>query len=95
MEAYGMDNQILEFIKKVQSIAQIGLSFSTDPYAVDNYEELKRLEKFKTTLNIAMEANSALWRLTNDVKYRDWLHTLNENHRKKMKDIEAQIVLHS
>ena len=38
-----MDNQILEFIKKVQSIAQIGLSFSTDPYAIDNYEELKRL----------------------------------------------------
>lgn len=61
----------------------------------DNYEELKRLEKFKTTLNIAMEANSALRHLTNDVKYRDWLHTLNENHRKKMKDIEAQIVLHS
>lgn len=61
----------------------------------DNYEELKRLEKFKTTLNIAMEANSTLRHLTNDVKYRDWLHTLNENHRKKMKDIEAQIVLHS
>lgn len=63
--------------------------------AEDNYEELKRLEKFKTTLNIAMEANSALRHLTNDVKYRDWLHTLNENHRKKMKDIEAQVVLHS
>ena len=38
-----MDNQILEFIKKVQSIAQIGLSFSTDPYAIDNYEELKKI----------------------------------------------------
>ena len=38
-----MDNQFLEFIKKVQSIAQIGLSFSTDPYAVDNYEELKKI----------------------------------------------------
>lgn len=36
-----MDDQVLEFIKKVQSIAQIGLSFSTDPYAVDNYKELK------------------------------------------------------
>ena len=38
-----MDNQFLEFIKKVQSIAQIGLSFSTDPYAVDNYEELMKI----------------------------------------------------
>lgn len=63
--------------------------------AEDNYEELKRLEKFKTTLNIAMEANSALRHLTNDVKYRDWLHTINENHRKKMKDIEEQVALHS
>ncbi|MDE5978352.1 MAG: NUDIX hydrolase N-terminal domain-containing protein [Turicibacter sp.] len=38
-----MADQVLEFIKKVQSIAQIGLSFSTDPYAVDNYKELKKI----------------------------------------------------
>lgn len=38
-----MEDQLLEFIKKVQSIAQIGLSFSTDPYAVDNYKELKSI----------------------------------------------------
>ena len=38
-----MENQALEFIKKVQSIAQIGLSFSTDPYAIDNYEELRKI----------------------------------------------------
>lgn len=38
-----MDDQVLEFIKKVQSIAQIGLSFSIDPYAVDNYKELKEI----------------------------------------------------
>lgn len=38
-----MENQLLEFIKKVQSIAQIGLSFSTDPYAIDNYEELRKI----------------------------------------------------
>ena len=35
--------QYLEFIKKVQSISQIGLSFSSDPYALDNYKELKEL----------------------------------------------------
>lgn len=38
-----MTDPVLEFIKKVQSISQIGLSFSTDPYAVDNYEELKKI----------------------------------------------------
>ncbi len=38
-----MSDKILAFIKKVQSISQIGLTYSTDPYAVDNYEELKRL----------------------------------------------------
>ncbi len=38
-----MENQVLEFIKKVQSIAQIGLFFSTDPYAIDNYEELRKI----------------------------------------------------
>ena len=38
-----MENQVLDFIKKVQSIAQIGLFFSTDPYAIDNYEELRKI----------------------------------------------------
>lgn len=38
-----MSDQYLEFIKKVQSISQIGLSFSSDPYALDNYKELKEL----------------------------------------------------
>lgn len=81
--------------KLVEDKTYYPLAYLYTKVAEDNYEELKRLEKFKTTLNIAMEANSALRHLTNDVKYRDWLHTLNENHRKKMKDIEAQIVLHS
>ena len=36
-----MNDEMLEFVKKVQSIAQIGMSFSKDPYAVENYEELK------------------------------------------------------
>ena len=81
--------------KLVEDKTYYPLAYVYTKVAEDNYEELKRLEKFKTTLNIAMEANSALRHLTNDVKYRDWLHTINDNHRKKMKDIEEQIVLHS
>lgn len=57
----------------------------------DNFEDLIRLEKFKRTLNVAMTANSELRHLTNDPKYKDWLHSLNENHRKKMIDIENEI----
>lgn len=57
----------------------------------DNFEDLIRLEKFKRTLNVAMTANSELRHLTNDQKYKDWLHSLNENHRKKMIDIENEI----
>ena len=38
-----MRDRVLEFIKKVQSISQIGLTYSKDPYAVDNYHELKTL----------------------------------------------------
>ncbi|ERJ10888.1 NUDIX hydrolase N-terminal domain-containing protein [Haloplasma contractile] len=36
-------DEYLEFIKKVQAISQIGLSYSEDEYAVDNYKELKAL----------------------------------------------------
>lgn len=57
----------------------------------DNFEDLIRLEKFKRTLNVAMTANSELRHLTNDPKYKDRLHSLNENHRKKMIDIENEI----
>lgn len=81
--------------KLVEDKTYYALAYVYTKVAEDNYEELKRLEKFKTTLNIAMEANSALRHLTNDKKYQDRLHTLNENHRKKMKDIENEIIKHS
>lgn len=63
--------------------------------AEDNFEELQRLEKFKTKLNIAITTNSELRHLTNDQKYKDRLHSLNENHRKKMIDIENEVKKHS
>lgn len=44
-------NQFYDFIVKVHSIAKIGLTYSKDPYAIDNYKELndlsvKMLENF-------------------------------------------------
>lgn len=36
---------ILDFILKVQSISKVGLTFSKDEYALENYEELQVLSK--------------------------------------------------
>ncbi|MCL1948575.1 MAG: NUDIX hydrolase [Turicibacter sp.] len=36
-----MKDNMLEFIKKVQAISQTGLTYLTDPYALENYAELK------------------------------------------------------
>lgn len=35
----------LEFIVKVQQVAKIGLKYSTDEYALDNYQELEKLSR--------------------------------------------------
>lgn len=36
-------NEFYDFIVKVQAISKIGLTYSTDPYAIDNYKELSEL----------------------------------------------------
>lgn len=38
-------NEFYDFIVKVHSIAKIGLTYSTDPYAIENYNELNELSK--------------------------------------------------
>ena len=35
--------QIYDFVLKIQSIAKIGLIYSTDPYAISNYKEINEL----------------------------------------------------
>ena len=37
--------EFYDFVVKVHSIAKIGLTYSKDPYALDNYEELNRISK--------------------------------------------------
>lgn len=37
--------EFYNFVVKVHSIAKIGLTFSKDPYAIDNYKELNELSK--------------------------------------------------
>lgn len=38
-------NEFYDFIVKVQAISKIGLTYSTDPYAIDNYKELNELSR--------------------------------------------------
>lgn len=59
--------------------------------AEDNYEELKRLNKMKTLTENMIRDNSEMRHLTNDTKYQEKLHDMNEIHRKKIADIENQI----
>ena len=37
--------EFYDFVVKVHSIAKIGLTFSKDPYAIDNYKELNELSR--------------------------------------------------
>lgn len=60
-----------------------------------NREELQRLEKMKSLLNVACEAHSALRHLTNDETYKEFLHKINEQHRSKIHDCDVQKALHS
>lgn len=34
---------LIDYLLKVEEIAKVGLKYSTDPYALDNYDELQRL----------------------------------------------------
>lgn len=38
-----MTYQWLEWAKQIQAIAQIGLTYTKDPYDVERYEELRRI----------------------------------------------------
>ena len=48
-----------QFTSKVLSVARIGLKFSTDPFALENYEELEKLaiETLKTNVDPTIQTN--------------------------------------
>jgi len=53
-------NSIVEFIMKVEEISKVGLMYSTDPYARDNYEQLQKLAKtfIADQMNIDLESGN-------------------------------------
>lgn len=50
---------ILDFVKRVQAISKVGLLFSKDPYALENYEELQKLstEFLNQTYHLDIDTN--------------------------------------
>lgn len=53
--------------------------------------EIKRLNEFRTNLQIAIDTNSKMWHQTNDAAYRTKLHDMNDRNRSKLQDIEMEL----
>ena len=53
-------------------------------------EELKRLNKFKQLVDQNIANNSEMWFTTNDKEFKDRLHSVNNELRNKLSDIQAE-----
>lgn len=53
-------------------------------------EELKRLNKFKQLVEQNIANNSEMWFTTNDKEFKDRLHSVNNELRNKLSDIQAE-----
>lgn len=40
-----MTKEVLEYVKRIQAMAKIGLSYTTNPYDIERYEELKEISE--------------------------------------------------
>jgi hypothetical protein len=87
---YGRKYNIYELKNKIGDIKCYG-SFLYIYTNVENLEEIKRLNEFKTLLQNTIELNSQLWHKTNDKNYQSILHYMNEKNRKKIEDIEVEL----
>lgn len=58
-----MNDIFLEFAKKIQSIAQIGLSYTENPYDIERYEQLRLIsfQMMKKLSNTSVEKISGLF----------------------------------
>lgn len=71
-----------------------GLCFYDSAYVytkVDNLAEIKRLNEFKTTLEVAIQLNSKMRHQTNSVEFQDQLHKFNNLLRKKVQDCNTEL----
>lgn len=82
-------NQIYELKHKISEISCYGsFLYLYTKVAEDALEEIKRLNELKTKIVQVIELNSAIWNLINDTTYKNSLHKMNEDNRKKLKTVE-------
>lgn len=90
--AKGTDHNIYEL---EHTLNQIKCYYSNTYVYVKVWEnalnEVKRLNEFRTNLLLAIETNSKMRHQTNSENYRVKLHNINEEHRKKLQDIEREL----
>ena len=87
---YGRKYNVYELKNKIWDIKCYG-SFLYIYTNVENLEEVKRLNEFKTNLLNTIELNSKMWHQTNDKNYQSILHYVNEKNRKKLEEIETEL----
>lgn len=57
----------------------------------DALEEIKRLETLRSRIIQVRDLNSEIWHLVNDTTYKNSLHKMNNDNRKKLDDIEIEL----
>ena len=90
--------EVYDFIIKVQAIAKIGLTYSKDPYAITNYNEINELSKrfLEDFQNVKIERNNYFQKdiyPTPNISVRTVI--LNEDRTKVMMVREASLGTYS
>lgn len=89
----GSKNNIYE-VEHTPAELVTGGTYFQDAYLyvkVNNEEEVRRLNEFKTNLLLAIDLNSKMWHQTNDTNFQWILHYTNEKLRGKVQDCEEQL----
>ena len=88
----GVKNNIYWLKNKLSQISNFGSYFYIYTLVKDwALEDIKRLNEFKTALQVAIELNSKIRHLTNDESFKNKLHDMNNVNRKKVEDCDAQL----
>lgn len=88
----GVKNNIYWLKNKLSQISNFGSYFYVYTLVKDwALEDIKRLNEFKTALQVAIELNSKMWHMSNDTNFKWILHYTNDKLRAKVKDCDNEL----
>ena len=88
----GVKNNIYWLKNKLSQISNFGSYFYIYTLVKDwALEDIKRLNEFKTALQVAIELNSKMWHMSNDTNFKWILHYTNDKLRAKVKDCDNEL----